>query len=253
MKVIYAMLALMLSLNASASTPNAEEIQFLTSDGVNVFGYLYRGDADADAPLILLFHQSGGDARGEYEQLIGPLLDAGYQALAIDQRIGGTRFGGVNQTLAGVGDTEYSYCDAYPDLEGALLYARKQGLTGKIVVWGSSYSAALVFQLAAREAGQIDAILAFSPGSGGPLADCAPRLYSGNLTLPVLALRPLSEMEVPTVPPQLDRFRDDGHQVYVADPGVHGSSMLNAERVGASTDESWRVVLDFLDASLRDR
>ena len=253
MKAIYAVLVLMLSLDAFGSTPDAEEIQFLTSDGVNVFGYLYRGDAEIGAPLILLFHQAGGDARGEYGTLIGPLLDAGYQALAIDQRVGGTRFGGVNQTLAAVGDTEYLYCDAYPDLEGALLYARKQGFTGKIAAWGSSYSAALVFQLAARQADQIDAVIAFSPGSGGPLADCAPRLYSGTLSLPVLALRPLSEMEVPTVPPQLDRFRDDGHEVYVADPGVHGSSMLNAERVGASTDETWRVVLTFLDASLSAR
>jgi len=90
MNVIYAVLILMLSLDAFPSTPDAEEIQFLTSDGVNVFGYLYRGDAEKGAPLILLFHQAGGDARGEYGTLIGPLLDSGYQAFAIDQRVGGS-------------------------------------------------------------------------------------------------------------------------------------------------------------------
>jgi pimeloyl-ACP methyl ester carboxylesterase len=234
-----------------AAVPVAEEIQFVTSDGVTIFGDLYRRGTEMTAPMILLFHQSGGDARGEYGPLIGPLLDAGYQALAIDQRVGGDRFGGVNRTLAAVGDTEYSYCDVYPDIEGALHYVKKRGFTGKIAAWGSSYSAALVFQLAAKNGGGIAAILAFSSSSGGPLVDCAPRLYSAELNLPVLALRPKSEMEVPSVPPQMQRFRDDGHKTYIADPGVHGSSMLNAERVGAPTDASWGVVLDFLDGTLR--
>jgi alpha-beta hydrolase superfamily lysophospholipase len=230
----------------------AEEMHFATRDGITVYGDLYRASTDASAPLILLFHQAGGDARGEYGPLVKRLTDAGYHALAIDQRIGGDRFGGTNRTLEGLEGQDYAYCDAYPDLEGALSHAKSLGFTGKIAAWGSSYSAALVFQLAAKNADDITAILAFSPASGGPLADCAPKLYSADLTIPVLALRPIGELDVPSVPPQLERFRSEGHSVYVADPGVHGSSMLNAQRVGSSTDETWAVVLEFLAESLDD-
>ena len=48
----------------------------------------------------------------------------------------------------------------------------------------------------------------------------------------------------------MKEFERFGVQTYVADPGVHGSSMLNAERVGASTEATWQVVLDFLAATL---
>ena len=60
-------------------------------------------------------------------------------------------------------------------------------------------------------------------------------------------------MEVPYVPGQMQLFRNHGHQTYVADPGVHGSSMLNAERVGAPVDETWTVVVDFLRSALGEQ
>jgi hypothetical protein len=45
-------------------------------------------------------------------------------------------------------------------------------------------------------------------------------------------------------------FAAQGINAYVADPGVHGSSMPNAERVGAPTEATWTVVLEFLNRSL---
>lgn len=228
----------------------AEPITLETSDGITVYGDLYRANRDTSAPVILLFHQGGGDARGEYGPIVQRLVTAGYHALAVDQRKGGDRFGETNRTVKGLSDTEYGYCDAYPDLEAALVKVRELGFNGSIVAWGSSYSAALVFRLAAENPDDIAAVLAFSPASGGPLADCAPGLYSADLEMPVLALRPMSEMDVPSVPPQLERFRNDGHAVYVADPGVHGSSMLVPERVGADTEETWSVVMAFLEESV---
>lgn len=247
-----AFLVLLLASIAMSPSAAAEEIKFSTGDGITVYGDLYRADAKSTAPLILLFHQAGGDARGEYGPLVGRLRDAGYHALAIDQRLGGDRFGGLNRTMAGVNEDDFGYCDVYPELEGALRQARILGFSGKVVAWGSSYSAALVFQLAAKNPHEIDAVLAFSPASGGPLAECAPKLYSAKLSMPVLALRPRQEMDVPSVPPQMERFRSDGHSTYISDPGVHGSSMLNDDRVGASTDETWEFVLGFLAESLAD-
>ena len=77
-----------------------------------------------------------------------------------------------------------------------------------------------------------------------------PEPYSEQITQPVLALRPLREMDVPYVPGQMKLFQEHGHQTYVADPGVHGSSMLNETRVEASTEDTWTVVLDFLAGAL---
>jgi alpha-beta hydrolase superfamily lysophospholipase len=235
----------------SVGYAKGQEIHFQTSDAITVYGDVYRmADTPKSAPVILLFHQGGGDTRGEYSPLVVRLIEQGYNLVAIDQRRGGERFGGNNRTLAGVGDTEYSYCDVYPDLEGALQFAREFGFSGKTAVWGSSYSAALVFKLGTEYPDEIDAVLAFSAASGEPMDGCRPEPYSERITQPVLALRPIREMEVPYVPGQMKLFQEHGHQTYVADPGVHGSSMLNETRVGASTEATWSVVLTFLEANL---
>lgn len=252
MQKLWALCLVAMAMPAFGADVVSEEIRFETRDGVSVYGDLYRADATSSAPLILLFHQAGGDARGEYGSLVGRLVDAGYHAMAIDQRVGGDRFGGENRTQSGVGDKEYGYCEVYPDIEGALRHARALGFSGEIIAWGSSYSAALVFQLAAMNSEDITAIMAFSPASGGPLVDCPPSKFSSSLPMPVLVLRPAREMEVPSVPPQMERFRADGHQTYVSDPGVHGSSMLDADRVGESTEEAWAEVFRFLRESTTD-
>jgi hypothetical protein len=50
----------------------------------------------------------------------------------------------------------------------------------------------------------------------------------------------------------MKEFEQFGVQTYVADPGVHGSSMLDEERVGSSTEATWNVVLEFLASTLTD-
>ena len=243
-----------LTLLTATAAAQGTEVHFKAADGITVYGDIYRNDdTPLDAPLILLFHQAGGDARGEYGPLVDRLLAQGYIALAIDQRNGGGRFGGVNRTIADLDGAEFTYCEAYPDLEAALAYAVKSGFTGKRAVWGSSYSAALVFKLGAEHPDEVDAVLGFSPASGEALADCRPEDYSQQLKVPVLALRPIKEMEHASAAAQLKTFKKQGLQTYIADPGVHGSSMLNAELVGASTDETWAVVLEFLDNSLGEK
>ena len=227
------------------------EVSFLAADEIRIYGDLYSSAGGKAAPIVLLFHQGAGDARGEYSAIAPRLRESGYNVLAIDQRTGGDIFGGVNRTMAGAGDTEYSYCDAYPDLEGALAFVRDDGFSGPLAAWGSSYSAALVFQLAARLPEQVDAVLGFSPASGPPLADCALDQYLDRLDVPALALRPQREFEIESVQRQMAAFQRQGIQVYVANPGVHGSSMLNEDRVGESTEATWQVVLDFLAETLR--
>lgn len=249
MKIMTALFALTWSLLSAAA--DRQSFTTITSDGVTVHGDVYTtAGVSRDAPLILLFHQGASNARAEYAPLAPRLLAEGYNLVAIDQRRGGERFGGVNRTLAGVGNADFSYCDVMPDLLAALAYARSEGFTGPTAAWGSSYSAALIFKLALDHPDEIDAILAFSSASGEPMEGCMPEMYSGAVEQPVLALRPTREMEVPYVPGQMDLYREQGHQTYVADPAVHGSSMLNEERVGSPVEETWAVVLDFLAESL---
>ncbi len=231
---------------AQAAPAPDSTVQFQTADGVTVWGDLYLADAPPSAPVILLFHQGGGDARGEYGPLVGRLLHSGFHAFAIDQRRGGSLLGGTNRTAAALEGRSFTYCDAYADLEAAFSYVGDLGLTGKRVVWGSSYSAALALKLAAEHGEEVAAVLAFSPASGEPMAGCEPASFVDRLSVPALALRPIDEMEIERVQAQLESFAASGLETYVADPGVHGSSMLNPARVGAPTSDVWTVVLEFV-------
>ena len=135
----------------------------MTADSVTVYGDVYEPENVKRPPLILAFHQGGGDARGEYTPIIPRLLAAGFAVMTIDQRQGGAVFEGENRTVAALPDgVEYTYCDAYPDLEAALGYAQRQGF-GRIIAWGSSYSATLVLQLAANHGDVLDRVISFSP------------------------------------------------------------------------------------------
>jgi len=221
------------------------EVRFAAGDGVEVFGDLHRAEADLDAPLVILFHQAGGSARGEYGPITPRLLEAGYHVLAIDQRSGGDRFELPNRTAAGI-DGEVGYCDAYPDLEAALVFAATTDLTGPRVIWGSSYSAGLVFKLAAEHAEEVAAVLGFSPASGEPMEGCNPGDSLPRLKAPTLALRPIQETEHEAVQAQIEAFKGAGVEVYISDPGSHGSSMLVPSRAGGDTEATWKVVLEFL-------
>ena len=236
------------SLIAMASS---DEVRFETRDRVAVFGDLYMSPGGRSGPIILLFHQAGGDAQGEYTEIARRLVESGYNVLAIDQRSGGDRFGGTNRKVRALDGEEYGYCDVYPDLEAALDFVRADGFDGPLAIWGSSYSAALVFQLGAKRSEEVSAILAFSPASGAPLADCDVQQYVKDLSVPALALRPSKEYEIDSVKDQMGRFKDSGIRTYVSDPGVHGSSMLVEARVGDSTQPTWTVVLDFLRETMR--
>lgn len=234
---------------AAALGAAAEEVRIPSTQGVTVYADLHLAHARS-APLVILFHQAGGDARGEYGPIVPRLLTAGYNVLAVDQRTGGDRFGGVNRTVAHLDDQAFDYCDVYPDLEAALGWAVEEGLGGPRAVWGSSYSAALVFQLAAKHPDEVAAVLAFSPASGDPMRGCEPEPFAEALSVPALALRPAREMEVDRVREQLEALAAMGVRTHVADPGTHGSSMLVPRRAGGDTEGTWKVVLDFLSGAL---
>jgi formylglycine-generating enzyme required for sulfatase activity/alpha-beta hydrolase superfamily lysophospholipase len=229
--------------------PGQRGVEFEADDGLLLRGDLHLPTGDRRAPTVILFHQAGSNARGEYGAILPRLTAAGYNVLAVDQRSGGSRFGSENRTVAALPEDqkELGYCEAWPDLVAALRYAAILDLGEKRFVWGSSYSAGLVVKLGAEHGDLLDGVLAFSPAAGGPMADCDPSEFISQLAVPTLALRPGSEMEYESVVEQLAAFEAAGHETYVSKDGVHGSSMLDASRTGKDVEATWRVVLDFLD------
>ncbi|MEP2024818.1 MAG: hypothetical protein ABJH98_00155 [Reichenbachiella sp.] len=221
------------------------EIQFQTEDDITIFGDLYY--ENDDKPIVMLFHQASSCAQGEYENIIPVLLKNGYNVLAIDQRSGGNKLGGVNRTIEKLEGKTYEYCETYPDFEAALYYVKNDlNFTGKVIAWGSSYSAAMVIHLMAGHMDELAGVLAFSPASGGPMKPCSPNDKFQELGGKALVLRPKREMEVPSVKFQMELANAAGLSTYISNNGIHGASMLNSERVEGSTDETWKVVLDFM-------
>ena len=227
------------------------DFSLITSDSVHIFGDEYI--QNNDAATILLFHQGGSNTRGEYAPIIPRLVAEGFNVVTIDQRQGGQTYGSYNRTVQQFELNEFSYCDAYEDLVSTLGYVlSNENLKGKIVVWGSSYSGSLAIQLAARNQDKVSAVLSFSPASGGPMAPCKPDEYFKQLKIPLLVLRPLAEMEIESVKQQFNLLGSYGHQTFVAEPGVHGSSMLVSDRVGADVQESWDTVINFINSAINE-
>ena len=226
-----------------------KEISFYTPDSIKIFGDLY--ELNKKESTILLFHQGGSNARGEYASIIPKLIDEGFNVLAIDQRVGGQYYGEYNRTLANIptnsfGDG-YGYCDAYNNLESALDYIIDSRFSGNKIIWGSSYSASLAIQLANNRQGDVNGVLAFSPASGGSMKACLPEKYFESIKQPMILLRPPNEMESESSKMQFELANKYNHQTYIPKYGVHGSSMLVKERVGNEVDETWNVVLTFLN------
>jgi pimeloyl-ACP methyl ester carboxylesterase len=220
-------LAAALCVIAAIVPVSAETVTTEAADGASVYGETYFGALSDDAPVIALFHLAGGDGRGEYAPLTNWLNDIGFRAIAWDQRSGGDRFGTENRTAAALPE-DAGYCGAYPDMEAALAYSYRVAGNAPVIVWGSSYSAALVFKLAADHPNRIIAVVAASPASGEPMDGCALESVISDVAAPMLALRPKREYEA--TKEQADFLIQAGVDFRIVENGVHGSSMLVDDR-----------------------
>ncbi|WP_298756682.1 hypothetical protein [uncultured Psychroserpens sp.] len=249
--IFISLLTLLFACNGDIKTENTtsenddNRVRFYTTDSIQIQGKLFQ--TNKEASIILLFHQGGSNWEAEYHTIIPKLTNKGFNVLAIDQRVGGQIYGNYNKTVSNISTNNYGYCDAYPDLERTLDYVISEGYTGKKLVWGSSYSASLAIQLAHNRSKDIDAVLAFSPASGDQLKDCLPNPYFETLKVPMLLLRPQREAEFQSVKDQLALAQSFGHKTYVAQYGVHGSSMLVESRVDHDVTDNWNVVNEFID------
>lgn len=209
------------------------------ADGTKVTAELYDA-GDKAKPMVLLFHQAGSNL-GEYRTIAPRLVRLGFNALAIDQRSGGKRWGRENATVTARGGSA-KYAEALPDLEAALKWSRDNGYSGATVAWGSSYSAALVFLLAAKHPGAVSGVVAMSPGEylrarKGAVAAAAKQIAG---RIPVLVVTPPKERAVAKTISEAA-----GVELHLPSRSVHGSSMLVTEQNPAAADV-WPLVERFL-------
>ena len=194
---------------------------------MQVHGEVWRAAA-AKPPIVIAFHQAEASA-AEYAPIAPRLVRAGYTVLAIDQRSGGGEFGGTNRTAAALGRAA-GYDEALPDLEAALAWARLQARGAPIVAWGSSYSAALVFLLAAAHPGEVSArrrLLARRNTSPDPHAV---RAAAARVEVPVYIDQAASSDEIARAAEILNAVKGkDKQQLVVAGPSTHGSSTLRPD------------------------
>ncbi|BBB08514.1 alpha/beta hydrolase [Sphingopyxis sp. EG6] len=214
----------------------AVPVTLTAADGVKVAALHYP--APNPKAVILLFHQANS-SKAEYATIAPRLVTAGYSALAIDQRSGGDLFG-PNQTVAAIGRSA-DYAEAQRDLQAALAWGKEQG--APVILWGSSYSAALVFRVAADPA--VKAVLAFSPGEylgdGAPVAEAA-----GRVQVPTFITSASDPAEVGAGKAILTASPATAKQQYVPAKGVHGSSTLIPSRNPTGAAANWDAVLVFL-------
>ncbi len=235
------------SVEQAPAVPPLITVSAVTADSVTIYGDVFFGELDAASPLLLLFHQGGANGRGEYTEIASWLNDAGYRAIAWDQRSGGDMFGESNRTVAGLSDeTPSGYCDAYQDLEAALTFVISEGMAEQVIAWGSSYSAALVFRLAAENPDRVSGVVAFSPASGGPLVNCRARMWVNDVKVPMLVFRPDAEMARETSVEQRDILTTAGVSFRVVENGVHGSSLLVDGRTEHDMSRDRTALLEWL-------
>lgn len=220
----------------------AEPVTFDAEDGVHIYADLRKPRGEARG-LILLFHMADSN-KDEYAPLAPILNEAGFATLAVDQRAGGNLWGSVNQTVAKA-KRIYDYADAIPDLEAAIAYGQAQHL-GPLVVWGSSYSSALVFVVAARHH-EVRALLAFSPAEyiqGYSIVGEA-----GKLSIPAFLTSTPSAGEVESAQTLARAVPHHKAVQYIPAVGVHGSSTLRIDEDPSGAAENWKHVMWFLDKS----
>ena len=212
-----------------------EEIEMKAADGVAVYG-VHSNTIGTAKGLLLLFH-SAGESHEEYDSSAPRFNKIGFDTLALDQRSGGSK-SKTAQEYNGIA----SYNDVLPDLEAALTWARTNAPGKRVIVVGSSYSAALVFLLAAKHKDEIAAVMSFSPDEYlrpmGVVKDAARQLQ-----MPVFISSARKEAENARAVFEAVGSQDKVQFVPKGE-GVHGAFALVTPP--SMSDEYWVAVKRFL-------
>jgi dienelactone hydrolase len=238
------MRALVLCLLATAAF--AEPVTLSAADGTKVYGE-WTPAQGAPKGVMVLFHQAHAN-HSEYAPIAPKLAQAGWASLAVDQRSGDELFGAKNRTAAQFKETP-GYLEAMPDLEAALAEGVKRNGGKPVIVVGSSYSATLVFALAAKHPSDVRAVIAFSPGEYFQDKHYA-RSAAAQLKVPLYVTSASDPDEVRRAKEVLDASPSTQKVQHTPKHGVHGASTLRTDRNAAGAQENWDALMKFL-SSLR--
>ncbi|NOX16979.1 MAG: alpha/beta fold hydrolase [Chlorobi bacterium] len=223
--IILSVILFLFSSFISAQEENFKTVTVEGKDGIDLTADVYS-IGNKSAPTVLLFHQYKS-SRGEYREIAPILNDMGFNAIAFDTRAGGTDpWSNVeNVTSKTYADVFRDYLAVYPELETALDYALKEGYDGKIIVWGSSFSASLVLKLAAENPDKISGVLAFSPGEYMKENKGIVSKWAGEIKdIPVFISCGARESD--NVKPIYEKIKAEDKTFYLPAVGNHGSSIL---------------------------
>lgn len=219
-----------------------ETIQFNSGDGIRVTADLYMSES-ADAPFIILFHQAAY-SRGEYREIAPRLNALGYNCMAVDQRSGKEVAGIQNLThkMAVENNLPTEYLDALTDIEAAYVYVKHGIKPGKLILWGSSYSAALMFYMGSEHHKNIAGILAFAPGEYFKINGKEIKTFASKVTAPVFVTS--AKNEYPKWKSIYDAVQSEKFSYLPENEGKHGSKALWKNNPGH--EMYWDAVERFL-------
>lgn len=219
-----------------------ETISFKADDGLQVTADLYMPH-ESSAPFIILYHQAGY-SRGEYRSIAPKLNELGFNCMAVDQRSGDQVNGVVNKThqeaLSKNLPTEY--LDAIPDIEAAYLYVKYGIKPEKIILWGSSYSAAIMFYMGSVHHNNLSGILSFAPGAYFKINNKELKTYAARITCPVFVTSAKSEYK--NWKAIYNEVRSEKSYFLPETEGKHGSKAL--WKNNPSHEDYWSAVQEFL-------
>jgi dienelactone hydrolase len=192
-----------------------EVITLKTQDGWTLIGDLYVPLTASKGGIVLL-HQRGGSAQ-DWQPLAMSLQQAGFTALAIDQR-------GAGRSTQGPGasgnDAPWLTIE---DIAAAIAKLSSQPL-GLI---GASYGANNALIYAAAHPDQIRGVALLSPGANynGLDAIAATRLYRGTLMI----YHSRNDSIAGNGPDQINQLSSAvQHRLQIVDGSAHGTELLNA-------------------------
>ena len=226
-----------------AAAAKKTAITFPSADSLRITADLYAPNPQK-APFIILFHQAGW-SRGEYLETAPKLNAQGFNCLAVDLRSGGAINDVQNLTKnrAVKASLPSEYLDALPDMKAAIDYVRSKYPHSKIILWGSSYSAALVIKIAGDYPNLADGVLAFSPGEYFAAADFI-RKSAKHIKCPLFITS--KRNEVSGWKKILEAVPGTQKQFFIPQTeGNHGSRALWSKFPDSA--EYWKAVMRFLN------
>lgn len=235
-------LSIVLSYSFAQNSVNKVTIEFPSEDGLIITADLYQ--IDTKSPWIILHHQAGF-SRGEYLEIAPRLNELGYNCLAADQRSGDEVNGVRNEThkRAVEKGLKTEYKNAITDLEATLKYAKSTLKAKEIIIWGSSYSAALTFYMASQYPDDIKAIVAFSPGEYFEIKDQKISSFAAQVKCPVFISSAKNEKKYWEA---IFKMLPGEKTAYLPESdGFHGSRALWKEKEGH--EEVWKELIKYLN------